>query len=152
MPFVPPPPRPFYQQVDESEIQIDGVSLKLNRSSTLRLPFEVSLVIPRAEIHRRYYEGGEVVREEEVKLSGITLVHSPRFPPRRGAPAGKPALPPAPPAAPEPLRPAGEARAAVAAPAPGQPPRVSFLFPLRSGREGGEGGRNGCGEGGSGVK
>jgi hypothetical protein len=71
------PCRPFYQQVDESEIRLDSVSLKLNRSNTLRLSFEVSLIIPRAEIRRRWYQGGQLFQEEEYKLSGITLVHSP---------------------------------------------------------------------------
>ncbi|MEW6426001.1 MAG: hypothetical protein AB1523_14915 [Bacillota bacterium] len=106
-PFGPgPPSRPFYQQVDESEIRLDGVSLKLNRSTTLRLPFEVSLIIPRAEIRRRYYEGGQLVREEEYKLDGITLVHSPRFPSRRPFPGAKPEWPsfPSPPGGPPQIR------------------------------------------------
>ncbi|MEW5899519.1 MAG: hypothetical protein AB1652_10190, partial [Bacillota bacterium] len=97
-PFGPGPPfrpcRPFYQQVDESEIRLDSVSLKLNRSNTLRLPFEVSLIIPRAEIRRRWYQGGQLFQEEEYKLSGITLVHSPRYPYRPGLfPGGRPGRP-----------------------------------------------------------
>lgn len=88
------PCRPFYQQVDESEIRLDSVSLKLNRSNTLRLPFEVSLIIPRAEIRRRWYQGGQLFQEEEYKLSGITLVHSPRYPYRPGLfPGGRPGGP-----------------------------------------------------------
>jgi len=101
------PCRPFYRQVDESEIRLDSVSLKLNRSNTLRLPFEVSLIIPRAEIHRRWYQGGQLIQEEEYKLTGITLVHSPRYPHRPGlfggGRPGRPPLPaPAPGPAPEP--------------------------------------------------
>lgn len=150
MPFLPPSSRPFYQQVDESEIKIDGVTLKLDRANTLRLPFEVSLVIPRAEIRRRYYEGGQVVREEEVNLSGVTLVHSPRYPSRRGPSGGKPPFPLPPPAG-EAFRATGKSRPAAAVPPPpdGGPPRVNFLFPPQKGHQETP---TGCGEGGCKVK
>ncbi len=134
MPFYVPPSRPFYQQVDESEIVIDSITLKLNRCNTQRLPYEVSLLIPRAEIRRRYYEGGQLVKEEEVNLSGITLVHSPRYPPRRHLPGEKPGFP-----APSPMLPRSAGSEEPPSPAPPPPFFAARKETNRAGRPAGAG-------------
>lgn len=67
-------------QVDEVEIEIEGVTMRLRRKVNLDVPYEVSAFIPRAEIRRRSYEGGQLAHEEEILLNGITIVHAPRYP------------------------------------------------------------------------
>lgn len=83
--LLPPTPRPRtrsqkgcekYQQVDEAEITIGDVVVAMTCRSNLDVPAEFSAYIPRAEIHRRFQNGR--LSEEDIVLSSITIVHSPR--------------------------------------------------------------------------
>ncbi|OAT81421.1 hypothetical protein [Desulfotomaculum copahuensis] len=75
------PPRAGYgechRQDDQAEIRIGDVVVSMTRRSNLRVPAEFSAFVPRAEIRRRF-ENGQL-SEEEITLSGITLVHAPRY-------------------------------------------------------------------------
>jgi len=64
------------RQADEAEIRICDVVVTMTRRGNLCVPAEFSAIIPRAEIRRRYQDGQ--VSEEEIILSSITIVHSPR--------------------------------------------------------------------------
>lgn len=66
------------QQEDAAEILINGIIAKLQRRLNLSIPHEFSLFVPRAEIRRRVYRDGQLVREEEILLSSLTIVHAPR--------------------------------------------------------------------------
>ncbi len=88
LPFTPPCPIPPLRnkcggedlQVDEVVIEIEGVVMKMVRRSTLKVPAEVSAIIPRVEIRRRTFENGQLKAECEMILNSITIVHAPRHP------------------------------------------------------------------------
>ncbi|WP_066637020.1 hypothetical protein [Desulfolucanica intricata] len=67
-------------QVDEAEIQIGGVSIKVTRRLSLDVPHEITAIIPRVEIRRRKYNNGQLASEDEMILNSITIVHAPRHP------------------------------------------------------------------------
>jgi len=67
-------------QIDVVEIEIEDVTMRLKRKINLQVPHEVSAFIPRAEIRRREFEAGQMVREKEIILNSITIVHAPRHP------------------------------------------------------------------------
>jgi len=64
------------RQADEAEIRIGDVVVTMTTQSNLDVPAEFSAFIPRAEIRRRFQDGR--LAEEEIILSSITIVHSPR--------------------------------------------------------------------------
>lgn len=76
---------------NQLEIAIGGVLVKINRCSTFPPVNELSAIIPRAEIRRRYYINGRLTAEEEIILNSITLVDSPRHREETSAPAASPA-------------------------------------------------------------
>ena len=67
-------------QVDEVEIQIGGVIMKVTRRLTLDIPHEITAIIPKLEIRQRKYDNGQLASEDEMILDSITLVHAPRPP------------------------------------------------------------------------
>lgn len=81
-------------QVDEAEIKIGDVVMRMNRRAKHFSPAEFSAYVPRLELRRRQYSGGHLVCEEEMILSGLTMVHAPR---QRSAPPGRGVSPPLPP-------------------------------------------------------
>ncbi len=64
-------------QRDEMTIRIADVCMQVVRSSTLRVPSEITVVIPHAEIRRRFDMHGRMI-EEEMILDSLTIVDSPR--------------------------------------------------------------------------
>lgn len=78
---LPPPPDPCncYQN-DYIDLVVEGASIRLGRLSNLSVPGELSAYIPRVEIRQKYYENGELVREDERIYNSITVVHAPRHP------------------------------------------------------------------------
>jgi len=70
------------------EITIGGIQVKIKRCSTFPPDNELSAIIPRAEIRRRYYHNGRITAEEEVILNSITLVDAPRHSPEESGRAG----------------------------------------------------------------
>lgn len=75
---------------NQLEIAIGGALLKINRCSTFPPGNELSAIIPRAEIRRRYYINGRLTAEEEIILNSITLVDAPRHQESSGANATTP--------------------------------------------------------------
>ncbi|NLI11608.1 MAG: hypothetical protein GX425_03040 [Peptococcaceae bacterium] len=70
---------------NQMEIIIGDISLKITRSSAIPPSNELTVIIPRAEIRRRRYERGLLAGTEEILLSSVTLVDSPRHPPEKPA-------------------------------------------------------------------
>ncbi|MGE5486070.1 MAG: hypothetical protein ACM3X4_13750 [Ignavibacteriales bacterium] len=61
---------------DDTSLSLPGVEIRVRRWSTLPVPHEVSVIVPRMEVRiKRDASGGE---EMELILSSITVVHSPR--------------------------------------------------------------------------
>lgn len=75
-------------QIDEVEIEIEGVNMRLKRKLNLDVPHEISVIVPRAEIRRRKVEARQIVCEEEVLLNSITIVHAPCHPLAGESPPG----------------------------------------------------------------
>lgn len=69
---------------DEVGICIEDLSMWVRSSSDLEVPYELTVVVPRAEITRRYVDGrlAEVVST----YSSITIARSPRLPERNPRP------------------------------------------------------------------
>lgn len=74
------PERHKWRQVDKVDIRLGELTMRMSRRNKMNVPAEFSAFIPRAELRRRYYSGGELTREDEFILSSITITHAPRFP------------------------------------------------------------------------
>lgn len=61
---------------DDISVHLDRLVLRVRRQTDLDMPFEVTVVVPRAEITKRYQDGKLV--EEILAYSSITIAHSPR--------------------------------------------------------------------------
>ncbi|HHV63152.1 MAG TPA: hypothetical protein GXX51_11010 [Firmicutes bacterium] len=66
--------------MDEISVHLNGLEIFMQRWYTYDVPHEVSVFIPKAEVRTRRNRGTE---ETEIILNSITVVHAPRFPPRR---------------------------------------------------------------------
>jgi hypothetical protein len=64
---------------DVVEVRLDDLAISLFRTASSTLPHEVTVVIPRAEVVKRYEEGR--LAETRLVYSSITVSHAPRFPP-----------------------------------------------------------------------
>ncbi|MDF9409034.1 hypothetical protein L7E55_11790 [Pelotomaculum isophthalicicum JI] len=62
---------------NQLEISIGGIMARLSRNNTAQPQNELTVVIPRAEIRRKYYNNGRLIAEEEIILNSITLVDAP---------------------------------------------------------------------------
>lgn len=79
--------------LNQLEIRIENILVKIMRFSTEKPANELTAVIPRAEIRRRSYENGKLTGEEEIILSSITLVDAPRHPAEERGSTGRPGPP-----------------------------------------------------------
>lgn len=64
-------------QSDHIEVNLESLNIKMSRLTNPEIPHEVTIVVPRAEIRRKFDEGAKLV-EEEIILNSITIVHAPR--------------------------------------------------------------------------
>jgi len=65
---------------NKMEIRINGVLVKLERIGDHTPANELSAIVPRAEIHRRYFKDGRLIAEEDIIVNSLTLVDAPRHP------------------------------------------------------------------------
>lgn len=65
---------------DQIDLNLWGLDIKMNRYTTLDVPAEVTIVVPRAEIRRKCSENNCDRCDIEVILNSITIVHAPRHP------------------------------------------------------------------------
>lgn len=71
------PAAPGYKTVDDVVVRLDDLILSVRRKIDVDVPFEVSVVVPRAEVTETYSEGKMVQRT--LVYSSITIAYSPRF-------------------------------------------------------------------------
>ncbi|MBO8137231.1 MAG: hypothetical protein H0Z40_03725 [Desulfotomaculum sp.] len=71
---------PCHIQEDEVELQLEDVSIKLIRKLNIKVPHEVTIVIPRVELRDRKYKDDQLVEERERIYNSVTVVHAPRHP------------------------------------------------------------------------
>jgi hypothetical protein len=72
-----------YLQEAHVEIEIEGVVVRVTHKVDLNVPHELTVVLPRVEIRHRYFENGQLAREDEMILNSITVVDAPRHPPEK---------------------------------------------------------------------
>ncbi len=67
---------PLRRWQDETKLNLPGVEINIRRWSTLPVPHEISVIVPRMEVRiKRDAAGGE---EMELIISSATVSHSPR--------------------------------------------------------------------------
>lgn len=76
-----PLPRVRKGTSDDVRVWLDHLAISVRRDIHLEIPFEVTVVVPRAEVTRRYQDGK--LSEEVLVYSSITVSHAPR-PPETG--------------------------------------------------------------------
>lgn len=64
---------------DDVKVALDGLAISLTRETSSTLAHEVTIVIPRAEVQKKYRDGRLI--ETNLVYSSITVSHAPRFPP-----------------------------------------------------------------------
>lgn len=62
---------------DEVDLALENFRIHMRREILLDIPFELTVVVPRAEITKKYQDGQLV--ETSVIYSSITISHAPRF-------------------------------------------------------------------------
>ncbi|GAW91569.1 hypothetical protein [Calderihabitans maritimus] len=78
---------------DQIELSLPGLHIKVNRETTLDIPHEVTVVVPRAELRKTCSCPEPCSCRKELIYSSITIVHAPRHP-LAGPPAPPPEIPP----------------------------------------------------------
>lgn len=72
--------------LDTTSLKLFGLDIKVTREVSINVPYELTVVIPRAELRGNKNSGNR-----EIILSSITIAHSPRF--QRESERGKPVIP-----------------------------------------------------------
>lgn len=67
--------------VDEVDVVVEDIAIRLSRELKTTLPHEVTVVLPRVDVTKRFQDGKLV--EVNVAYAGITVSHSPRLLPRK---------------------------------------------------------------------
>ncbi|QUL98797.1 MAG: hypothetical protein IMF26_01570 [Candidatus Fermentithermobacillus carboniphilus] len=62
---------------DEVDLLLEGLVIRVQRDIRLNVPFEVTVVVPRAEVTKRYQDGKLI--ETKIVYSSVTVAHSPRL-------------------------------------------------------------------------
>lgn len=60
--------------LDTASLKVFGLDIKVSREVPVGIPYELTIVVPRAEIR-----GDQKSGNREIILSSITIAHSPRF-------------------------------------------------------------------------
>lgn len=64
---------------DDIEVRLPGLYIRVKRETPPDVPYEVTVVVPRAEMRRRFDEQSKK-EDWELIYSSITIVHAPRHP------------------------------------------------------------------------
>ncbi len=67
------------EHMDEIEMELAGVQFKLRRVGESRIPHEIHVILPRAEIRKIQPQGEHGPTEVQIMLSNVNIVHSPRL-------------------------------------------------------------------------
>ena len=68
------------RQKDLVEISLPGLCIKVSRNMNLKIPHELTVVVPRAEIRKNCLNSDCTKYDYELIYSSITVVHAPRHP------------------------------------------------------------------------
>jgi len=77
------------EYLDEVEMEIEGVSFRVRRIGEPKVPHEIHLILPRAEIHKFQPAGEGGPCEVQIMLSNMDIVLSPRLVSGKGDTAEK---------------------------------------------------------------
>lgn len=83
-------PAPAESTKDRININLWGLDLAISRDTTLDVPSEMSVIIPRVELRQKYTPSPNPVYETEIIMSSITVVLAPRHAPGNESPPGTP--------------------------------------------------------------
>ncbi|MCR4443381.1 MAG: hypothetical protein QHH10_13890 [Peptococcaceae bacterium] len=72
---------------DRIDLNLWGVKLSVSRDTTLDVPSELSVIIPRVELRQKYTPSPSPAYETEIIISSVTVVLSPRHAPEKSMPA-----------------------------------------------------------------
>ncbi len=72
-----------YRNQDMIHLTLDGLDIEVKRYFSYDKPHEVSVFVPRAEL-RKKIQDGDKIKEIEIILNSITVVHSPQRPSKEG--------------------------------------------------------------------
>ena len=67
------------EYLDEVEVEVEGVSFRVRRIGEPKIPHEIHLILPRAEIHKFQPAGEGGPCEVQIMLSNMDIVLSPRL-------------------------------------------------------------------------
>ncbi|MHB1406210.1 MAG: LysM peptidoglycan-binding domain-containing protein [Desulfitobacteriaceae bacterium] len=67
------------EHFDEIEMEVAGVQFKVKRIGESKIPHEIHLIMPRAEIRQIQPSGPNGPTEVQIMLSNVNIVHSPRL-------------------------------------------------------------------------
>lgn len=67
------------EHFDEIAMEIAGVQFKVKRIGESKIPHEIHLIMPRAEIRQLQPSGPNGPTEVQIMLSNVNIVHSPRL-------------------------------------------------------------------------
>lgn len=67
------------EHLDEIEMELAGVQFKVRRVGEARIPHEIHVIMPRAEIRKIQPAGENGPCELQIMLSNVNIVHSPRL-------------------------------------------------------------------------
>src|SRR4051794_10635205 len=67
-------------------LQLGDLQIHVCRQKPVDVPHEITVVVPRVEIHRRYTRPDGCGGEEELIYNSVTVVHAPRHAPSGQAP------------------------------------------------------------------
>lgn len=68
---------------DRVALRLPGLDIAVERTSTLEVPAELTIVVPRAELRARMSSPQNGEASVEVILNSITIAHSPRHVPEQ---------------------------------------------------------------------
>ncbi|HZK53198.1 MAG TPA: LysM domain-containing protein [Desulfosporosinus sp.] len=77
------------EYLDEVEVEVEGVSFRVRRIGEPKIPHEIHLILPRAEIHKFQPNGEGGPCETQIMLSNMDIVLSPRLVSGKGDSAEK---------------------------------------------------------------
>lgn len=70
----------YPRQKDNISIDLPGLSIKMNRELFIDVPHEITIVLPRIELRKKYTESNGTTCESEIIYNSITVVSAPQHP------------------------------------------------------------------------
>ncbi|PKM88502.1 MAG: hypothetical protein CVU87_07360 [Firmicutes bacterium HGW-Firmicutes-12] len=71
---------------DQISLNLWGLTLCVDRDTSIEIPTELSVIIPRVELRHKYSLTPFPTFEKEIIMNSITVVLSPRYPTKNNSP------------------------------------------------------------------